>query len=142
MIEQLTLEDMTQVEKPAEGTGKDYWNDTSRVFFTGNRGWGVTPDLSTVCLGAEFEILAYLKGGTLPKRISQVAIEVLEGIREYKAKGDLENAGTRYVQVKSSRTQRAIRTGGVRVRPTSYIECKPFSTRHLKTRQRLPGSKT
>lgn len=135
---------ISQPEPPAEGTGRqyrDHWDDTSQVFFTGNHGWGVAPDLSTVCLGTEFEIHAYLKGGTLPKRISQVAIEVLGEIRELKAKEDLENGRTRDVKVKSSRTQRAIPTSGVRVRPTSHIEYKPLNTRHLKARKRISGSK-
>ncbi len=128
-------------EKTVESTGRDYWDGTAQVFFTGGRGWGVAPDLSTLCLGAEVEVLAYLDSGTLPKNIDQTVLAVLEKIRELKVKGDLENARARDVEVKSSRTQRAIRTGGKRARPTAHTEHKPVDTRHLKARKRLSSSK-
>ena len=136
----LELFEAPAVEKIVEGSSRDYWDSTGQIFFTDNHGWGLAPDLSTVCMGTEVEVLAYLKGGGLPRRISQAEIEGLQEIKEYKAKEDLENARTRDVPVKSSRTQRAIRTSSVRARLTSHVEYKPFDTRQFKARQKLPGS--
>jgi len=70
------------------GERSDRWSADGQVFFTGGYGWGVASDLSTVCLGADGEVVAYLKGSILPHNISQTAIEVLEKIRQIKTKGE------------------------------------------------------
>ena len=97
MNKQLTSADMTEPEKLAEGTGRDYWDDSGQLFFTGNHVWGVAPDLSNVCLGGEFEVLTYLKDGTLPKSVSETAIEILENIRQCKIEGGLHGQADRII---------------------------------------------
>jgi len=121
------------------GTGKDSWD--GQGFFTGNRAWGIAPNLKTVCLGSEFEVQAYLKGGTLPRHINQVAIETLKEIKELEERGNLYNAGTRDNKVESSRTKRPIRTGSIRAGLTTNTQYQPVNTRYIKARQRVPGGK-
>ena len=89
MNKQLTSANTTELENLAEGTGRDYWDDSGQLFFTGNHGWGVAPDLSNVCLGGEFKVLTYLEDGTLPKSVSEAAIKMLENIRQCKIEGGI-----------------------------------------------------
>ncbi len=115
-------------EKPDVGTSR--WDTSGQIFLTGNRGWGVAPDCTTVCLGLEGEIKAYLNGGALPKHISQAAIEVLTKISQLME--DKENARTAGdIKVQSVDTQRPIRTGNKRARLTSHPEYKPKDTRQV-----------
>jgi len=125
-------------EAPPE-QNRDYWDSTGQIFFTGGKGYGLSQDLKTVCLGREHDILSYLAGGNMPAETSQVTIELLQKIKELKAKGDLENARSELIPVKSTSRKRAIRTRSFRTGPTSHTEYKPVNTRHFKARQRFPG---
>ena len=137
MNEQLTLEDIKQPEKPAEGTGRDYWDDTGQVFFTSNHGWGIAPDLSSVCLGTEFEVLAYLKGGTLPKHINQTANEVLEQIKELK-ESDEGGQTDRAIPAKRSYQPGARKVSSKRSRFMLDSRHRPPGARRSASTKRLP----
>ena len=127
---QLTFEEQPGVV--VEGAGKDSWDDTGQIFFTGNYAWGIAPDLRTLCLGTEFEVQAYLKGGTLPKGIGQVAIETLQELRELKGKESENNGKQPNIQRPSSFRGR---TTGKAKRGATHIKSAAF-------RKRLPGGKT
>lgn len=111
MNEQMTLENMIQHEKPAEGKGRDYWDDTGQIFFTGSKGFGLTSDLATVCLGAESEVLTFLNGGALPREINRAAVEVLEWIKELKIKELLNGQADRTIPA----TERNYQSGARKV---------------------------
>ena len=122
---------------------RDYWDSTGQVFFTGNHGYGLTPELATICLGTENDILAYLAGGPLPD-CSPVIREELLRIKELKVKGDIDNARAAgaNIKAKSSRNQRAINTRGVRAGLTANTKYKPLGTGQFKALQRVSRGKT
>lgn len=111
-----------------QGTGRDYWDDTGQIFFTGNQGFGVTPELINICLGNEFEIQVYLKGGNLPRNINQEAITELQRVKEIQESGI---NGT--IELQKPGAFRS-RTAGKAKRGTTHV--KPASVR-----KRLPGDK-
>ena len=110
-----------------EGSGKNSWDDTGQIFFTGNYVWGITPDLRVLCLGTEFEAQVYLKGGTLPKGIGQVAIETLQEIRELKGK-ESENNG---------KQPNLTKPGAFRSRATREVKHRTANIRQTPPRKRV-----
>jgi hypothetical protein len=66
------------------------WDATNQICFTGGKGFGLTPELKSVCLGDEKSVNQYLNGNSpLPKNISLNAVECLKSVK--KMKGDKEN---------------------------------------------------
>lgn len=77
-------------EKNTDGSGREYWDDTNQIFFTGGHGYGVSPELDGICLGSESEISDFLSGGELPRHIDLLAQAELIRIKNQKEKNDYE----------------------------------------------------
>ena len=134
---QLAIDFVAPESEPAKGA-RQSWGQV--VYYLDGVCFGVAPDGRTVCLGNESEVRQML-AGPAKRSVNPLINQIIDLERELSQKEELENARTGDVQVESSRGKRAIRTGRVRVRPTSHIEYKPVNTRHIKTRQRISGGK-
>lgn len=117
----------------------DYWDSTDQIFFTGGQGFGVTLELRTICLGAETEIIAFLNGGTYPDNISPSAKTELDRVKQIKGEMERESGNT---TVKSTTKQRAVKSSGIRARPSNNSQHKPINTRQITPRKKIPHRKT
>jgi len=79
---------------------KDSWNECGQVFFTGGCGYGLMPDLRSICLGKEEDITRFFDTGELNAGLSPLQRQLLGQIQEYrKGEGigtgetDMERAG-------------------------------------------------
>jgi len=68
---------------PKEKT-KDYWSECGQVFFTYGRGYGLTEDLRTICLGKEADIKKFFETGEMAKELNPLQRQVLTGIADYR----------------------------------------------------------
>ena len=70
-----------EIKEKAPGT---YWSDCGRIFFTGGKGYGITSELQTVCLGNETDILKALTDGLIYHNLAPAEHQTLADIIEYR----------------------------------------------------------
>ena len=109
----------------SERETKDYWSECGQIFFTGGHGYGLTPQLRTICLGKEEDIKKFLETGELNGKLNPTRKQVLGGILEYRQE---EGIGT--TDLRTTSMERAGNNGASRR--------KPKATRLLASRKRLP----
>lgn len=117
---------MTTKETPATKEHKDFWSEDGQVFFHYGKGYGLTKELRTICLGSEEDIKRYLNAGDNGDKFTTAQLGVLEQIRIYREEeGYGESSG-----LGESGLERAADNGLARR--------KQDTVRQSKTKQRLP----
>ena len=109
------------VEKEA----RDYRSECEQVFFHYGKGYGITPELRTICLGKKEDILETLDTGELKDNLTLLQRQTLTGIIEYRKEQGIGTTDTRAADM-----ERAGNNGASRR--------KPKATRLLTARKRLP----
>ncbi|MCL0065770.1 hypothetical protein M1N79_02655 [Dehalococcoidia bacterium] len=132
--EQETLEgghagDQGKDEKPRPES-KDSWSDCGQLFFTGGKGYGLTPDGRTICLGNRDNILTAFNTGEPGPGFMPLQRQVLMSIIEYR-KEVIQNGRTSEVQVK--------RSSHVRSRASGDVQRRVADTKRPAPGKRLPG---
>ena len=130
------LEKLPQLEEYLPLPAKDSWGKV--FFYTGGKAYGVAADGRTICLGYEDIIKTVIADPELCFDIpvfDQVVNLERELIAKEKVNGKSGN------EVKPSRPQRVIRTGGIRIGLATHTKHKPVDTRHLAVRKRVSGNK-
>lgn len=125
------------VTETAEKKLTDSWSPGGMVFFTGGDGYGIASDGQTISLGGESQVKTYLSGGPLPDKISMVQREALILAREIQDK-EKRDARAGDIEVKSTRTKRAVRAGSVGAGFTHNTKRQPVDTRHFAAGKGLP----
>lgn len=110
-----------------KGEKKDYWSNCGQVFFTGGKGYGLTPSLETICLGEQQDIEAYLAGGTMQDNLTPVQRQTLVEIGELTKEKD-----------NHARTTEVRRPSAVRSRPAGAVKRRAAKPRRPAKRKRLP----
>jgi len=105
---------------------RTYWSDCEQVFFTCGKGYGLTEQLSTICLGSEDEVKKALDTGGLTGEFTLVQRQVLMGILEYRKELSSEQSGA---IIK--------RPGAVRSRPSGTVKRRKANLRHHQVRKRV-----
>lgn len=123
-MEYLELIDVVKKGKPHPDS-KDSWSDCGQVFFTGGRGYGPTPNGSTICLGNQEDILTAFNTGEPGPGFMGLQRQVLMNILEYRKE---EGIGT--TNTGAAGMERAGDTGASRH--------KPKATGLSASRKRLP----
>jgi hypothetical protein len=104
---------------------RDHWSEDGQVFFCDGKGYGLTDNLETICLGSEEYIERYLNTGQFGSGFSPLQRHVLRNILAYRKEQNVETASTG-----AAGMERAIHYGASRG--------KPQAARLSKTRKRLP----
>ncbi len=104
---------------------KDYWNEDDQIFFHYGKGYGLTENLQSICLGKEEDILDMLNTGVLKDNLTPAQRQVLASIIEYRTEESIGTTDTRTTDM-----ERAGNNGASRR--------KPKAARLLATRKRLP----
>jgi hypothetical protein len=63
---------------------KDYWSDCGQIFFTGSFSWGLTDQLSNICLGSEDDIKKFFETGELNNGLYPIRRQILNRILDYR----------------------------------------------------------
>jgi hypothetical protein len=63
---------------------RDHWSNCSQVYFTYGKGYGLTNELQTICLGDETEIYRFFETGELSSSLNPIQEEVLLKIFNYR----------------------------------------------------------
>jgi hypothetical protein len=63
---------------------KDYWSEDEQIFFHYGKGYGVTDNLTNICLGNEDDIKKFLETGELNGNLNASQGKVLIEIQEYR----------------------------------------------------------
>ncbi len=63
---------------------KDYWSECVQIFFHYGKGYGVTEDLNSICLGNEDDIKKFFETGELNDGLNSIERQVLLDIIEYR----------------------------------------------------------
>ena len=104
---------------------KDYWSDCGQIFFCAGKGYGLTDNLQTICLGNEEDIKKFFETGELNNGLQPIQRIVLTQIREHRKEQGIGTTDTRAADM-----ERAGNNGASRH--------KPKATRLLTPRKRLP----
>ncbi len=104
---------------------KDYWSECGQICFVDGKGYGLTPELKSICLGDEQDILNALSSGQIKEGLVPLPRQVLASIIEYRKE---EGIGT--TNTGTADMERAGNNG------TSGR--KPKAVRLLTSRKRLP----
>lgn len=111
----------------SEKETRDYWSDYGQIFFHYGKGYGLTPELKTICLGREEDIKKFFDTGELNNQLNLTQRQVLRQVFEYRQ--ELKDNG-RTVEIK--------RPGNFRSRPTRTFKRRAANTRQAKARKRVP----
>ena len=109
----------------SEKEPKDYWSEDDQIFFHYGKGYGLTENLQSICLGKEEDILDMLNAGVLKDNLTPAQRQVLANIIEYRTEEGIGTTDTRAADM-----ERASNNGASRH--------KPKATRLLTPRKRLP----
>lgn len=63
---------------------KDYWSEDVQIFFHYGKGYGVTENLRTICLGNENDIKKFFETGKLSNELTPIQRQVLAEILDYR----------------------------------------------------------
>jgi hypothetical protein len=104
---------------------RDYWSEPDgQIFFTGGKGYGLTPELQTICLGDEKDILKYLETGEMNPDWTPTQRQVLIKVRELR--GELSHGAGQPG------------TGSVeRAKPVRFTWHRKKHSRHASSRKRF-----
>ncbi|MBA7633193.1 hypothetical protein ES703_40755 [subsurface metagenome] len=86
------------VEKTATKEHKDYWSEDSQVFFTTGKGYGLTEELKTICLGTEEDILRAFNTGELNPNLSPLQRQLLLRIIEFRREEGIGDIGAKSLE--------------------------------------------
>ena len=103
----------------------DYWSECDQIFFHYGKGYGLTPELKTICLGNEEDIKRFFDTGELNNELNPTQRQVLNQIQEYRKEQGIGTTDTRAADM-----ERAGDNGATRR--------KPKAARLLTARKRLP----
>ena len=104
---------------------KDYWSECGQIFFYYEKGYGLTENLQSICLGKEEDILDMLNTGVLKDNLTPAQRQVLASIIKYRTEEGIGKTDARATDM-----ERASNNGASRH--------KPKATRLLTPRKRLP----
>jgi len=104
---------------------KDYWSEDGQIFFHYGKGYGLTENLRTICLGNENDIKKFFSTGEINKELNSTQIQVLTEIQEYR-----KEEGYGQPDTGGAGVERAANYGAVRG--------KQKTTRSLASRKRFP----
>ena len=109
----------------SEKEPKDYWSEDDQIFFHYGKGYGLTENLQSICLGREEDILDMLDTGVLKDNLAPAQRQALVSIIEYRREQGIGTTDTRTADM-----ERAGNNGASRH--------KPKAARLLTPRKRLP----
>ena len=109
----------------SEKDHKDYWSDDGQICFVDGKGYGLTPELKSICLGDEQDILNALNGGKIKEDLTLLQRQVLTGILEYRQEEGIGTTDTRTADMERAGDNGASRR-------------KPKTTRLFTARKRFP----
>ncbi len=104
---------------------KDYWSECGQILFHYGKGYGLTKDLRSICLGNETDIKKFFGTSELNNELNPTQRKVLNGILEYRKEEGIGTTDTRAADM-----ERAGNNGTSRR--------KPKAVRLLTSRKRLP----
>ncbi len=108
----------------SEKDHKDYWSDDGQICFVDGKGYSLTPELRSICLGDEQDILNALNGGEIKEDLT-LQRQVLASIIKYRKEEGIGQSDTRTADM-----ERAGNFGA--------SKHKPKAVRLLTPRKRLP----
>ena len=106
-------------------TSKLYWSECGQICFVDGKGYGLTPELRSICLGEEEDIKKFFDTSELNGKLNPTQRQVLTGILEYRQEEGIGQSTTG-----TTGMERAGNNGATRR--------KPKATRLLASRKRLP----
>ena len=109
----------------SEKEPKDYRSEDDQIFFHYGKGYGLTENLQSICLGKEEDILDMLNTGVLKDNLTPAQREALTWVIEYRKEQGIGTTDTRAADM-----ERASNNGASRR--------KPKTARPLTFRKRLP----
>ncbi len=78
-----------------EKGSKHYWSECGQICFVDGWGYGLTPELRSVCLGKEDDIKKFFDTGELNGKVNPTQRQVLMGILEYRQEEGIGTTDTR-----------------------------------------------
>ena len=110
---------------------REYWSDCGQIYFTGGRGYAIAPDLQTVDVGREADILKAFDTGEIVTDLCPGPAEVLQSILDYRK--EIKDNG------KQPERQRP---GAFRSRTHGKAKHRAAHIKPAAFRKRLPGGAT
>jgi len=110
-----------------EKVSKNYWSDDGQICFVDGKGYGLTPELKSICLGDEQDILNVLNSGKIKEDLTPLQRQILVSIIEYRK--ELDNG-------KSEANIR--RPSSIRSKSARTLKRRAASPRQSAPRKRLP----
>ena len=117
--------EVPEVKTKTPNQARDHWSECGQVLFCNGKGYGLTPELRTICLGNEDDIKKFLDTGELNNELNPTQRQVLSGILEYRKEQGIGTTDTRTADMERAGNNRASRY-------------KPKATRLFASRERLP----
>ena len=109
----------------SEKEPKDYWSEDDQIFFHYGKGYGLTENLQSICLGKEEDILDMLNTGVLKDNLTPAQREALMWVIEYRKEQGIGTTDTRAADMERAGDNGASRR-------------KPKATRLFTARKRFP----
>jgi len=106
---------------------RDYWSDCGQVFFHYGKGYGLIPELRSICLGEEQDILNALSSGKIKEDLTPLQRQVLVSIMEYRKE---LNSGKSEANIR--------RPSSIRSKSARTLKRRAASPRQSAPRKRLP----
>ncbi|MFC1932653.1 hypothetical protein ACFLXU_03355 [Chloroflexota bacterium] len=111
----------------SEKGSKYYWSDDEQIYFVDGKGYGLTPELKSICLGDEQDILNTLNGGKIKEDLTPLQRQVLVSIMEYRK------------ELNSGKSEANIRKpSSIRSKSARTLKRRAASPRQSASRKRVP----
>jgi len=120
----MSKKELELAESKQQPQPKDQWSEDGQIFFHYGKGYSLTENLKTICLGSENDIEKFFATGEINNELNPTQVQVLTQIQEYRREEGIgeSNTGT-------GSLQRGSHNGASRR--------KQKATRHLTARKRL-----
>ncbi len=111
----------------SEKGSKHYWSDDGQICFIDGKGYGLTSELKSICLGDEQDILNAMNGGKIKEGLTPLQRQVLVSIMEYRKE---LNSGKSEANIR--------RPSSIRSKSARTLKRRAANPRQSAPRKRLP----